>query len=73
MQAEDIESYLAELGMELQNLGAEHPIRVLLVGGAYMLTQMHNRVSTNDVDVLLKDLENLLPHQHIKYSKWQHA
>lgn len=57
MQAEDIESYLAELGMELQNLGAEHPIRVLLVGGAYMLTQMHNRASTNDVDVLLKDLE----------------
>lgn len=57
MQEQEIESYLADLGQELQNLGVQIPIRLLLVGGAYMLTQVHNRPSTNDVDVLLKDLE----------------
>jgi len=55
MHAQEIENYLAELGQELQNLGVQHPIRILLVGGAFMLTQIHNRPSTNDVDVLLKD------------------
>jgi hypothetical protein len=58
MHAQDIETYLAELGQELQNLGIQHPIRILLVGGAFMLTQIQNRASTNDVDVLLKDGED---------------
>jgi hypothetical protein len=58
MQAQEIERYLAELGQELQNLGVRYPIRILLVGGAFMLTQIHNRSTTNDVDVLLKDGED---------------
>jgi hypothetical protein len=58
MQAQEIERYLAELGQELQNLGVQYPIRILLVGGAFMLTQIHNRSTTNDVDVLLKDGED---------------
>jgi hypothetical protein len=58
MHAQDIENYLAELGQELLNLGLQHPIRILLVGGAFMLTQIQNRASTNDVDVLLKDGED---------------
>jgi hypothetical protein len=58
MQEQEIESYLAELGQELQNLGVQYPIRILLVGGAFMLTQIHNRSTTNDVDVLLKDGED---------------
>ncbi len=58
MQAQEIEMYLAELGQELQNLGVQHPIRILLVGGAFMLTQVRNRFTTNDVDVLLKDIED---------------
>ncbi len=58
MQAHEIERYLAELGQELQHQGVQHPIRVLLVGGAFMLTQIHNRPSTNDIDVLHKDVEN---------------
>src|SRR5258708_11225069 len=57
MHVHEIERYLAELGQELQNLGVQHRIRILLVGGAFMLTQIHNRTSTNDVDVLLKDVE----------------
>ena len=58
MQAKDIERSLAALGHELQNLGVQKPIRLLLVGGAFMLTQIGNRASTNDVDVLLKDVED---------------
>ncbi len=50
MQAQDIITYLAELGQELQNLGVQYPVRILLVGGAYMLTQVHNRPTTNDID-----------------------
>src|SRR5215471_10099100 len=57
MQVVDIERALAALGQELQNLGVHKPIRLLLVGGAYMLTQIGNRPSTNDVDVLPKDVE----------------
>ena len=39
MQAQEIETHLAELGQELQNLNVQQPIRILLVGGAYTLTQ----------------------------------
>ncbi len=58
MQAHEIEMYLAELGQELQNQGTQRPIRVLLVGGAFMLTQLHSRATTNDVDVVLKDVDD---------------
>ena len=58
MQADEIEMYLAELGQELQNQGMQRPIRVLLVGGAFMLTQLHSRATTNDVDVVLKDVDD---------------
>jgi hypothetical protein len=58
MHAQEIESYLVELGQELQRLGVQHPIRILLVGGAFMLTQIQNRASTNDIDVLLIDGED---------------
>jgi hypothetical protein len=37
MEAEDIERYLVELGTELKNRGLNKPVRVLLIGGAYML------------------------------------
>lgn len=56
MQTEDIEAYLAELGQELQDLGIESPVRVLLIDGAFMLLQVHNRLTTNDVDILFKDI-----------------
>jgi hypothetical protein len=56
MTAQDIESYLAELGQELQAAGVTQPIRILMVGGAYMLTQLGNRATTKDIDVLLEDI-----------------
>ena len=58
MQARDIEACLADLGRELQDLGVEHPVRILMIGGAFMLTQVRNRSTTNDVDVLLKDVDD---------------
>ena len=57
MHEQEIERYLADLGQELQQGGVQHPVRLLLVGGAFMLTQIHNRPSTNDIDVLLKEVE----------------
>ncbi len=58
MHAQNIETYLADLGQALQDLRVQHPIRILLVGGAFMLTQVRNRPTTNDVDVVLKDIDN---------------
>ena len=37
MQARDIERHLAQLGQELADRGVQKPIRVLMIGGAYML------------------------------------
>ncbi len=36
MQAQDIEHYLADLGQALAELGQQPPLRLLLVGGAFM-------------------------------------
>src|SRR5436305_14102111 len=58
MQLQEIERYLAELGQELQLLGLRRPFRVLLVGGAFMLTQIDSRRTTNDIDVVLKDVDD---------------
>jgi Nucleotidyltransferase of unknown function (DUF6036) len=58
MQEEEIETNLAKLGQELQEMGLQRPIRILLVGGAFMLTQIKNRQATDDIDVLLKDVED---------------
>ena len=50
--------HLADLGQELHNMGISSPVRILMVGGAFMLTQMHSMRMTNDVDVLLKDIDD---------------
>lgn len=71
MNAQDIEGYLAELGQELQNAGVAQPVRLLMVGGAYMLTQIGNRPSTKDIDVLLEDIPD--PHASPLYHSLQRA
>ena len=55
MEAEDIERYLAELGAELKNRGLKKPIRVLLIGGAYMLLLANATRSTKDIDIFWLD------------------
>lgn len=59
MQAQDIEHYLADLGQALAEMGQQQPLRLLLVGGAFMLTQLGSRRTTNDIDVVLKDVNDL--------------
>lgn len=58
MQAEDIEMYLTQLGQEFVIQGIQQPVRVLLIGGVFMLFQVHNRQATDDIDVIFKDIED---------------
>ena len=58
MQKKQIETYLAHLGQELQDLGVQRPVRILVIGGAFMLIQVKNRRTTDDIDILLKDEED---------------
>lgn len=55
MEAEDIERYLADLGAELKNRGLKKPVRVLLIGGAYMLLLAKATRSTKDIDIFWLD------------------
>jgi hypothetical protein len=51
----EIETYLEELGNELATRGFQKPLRAMLIGGAFMLSQIGNRNTTGDVDVVLLD------------------
>ncbi len=55
MEAEDIERYLTDLGAELKNRGLKKPVRVLLIGGAYMLLLAKATRSTKDIDIFWLD------------------
>src|SRR5437763_16701723 len=59
MEAEDIERYLTELGTELRNRGLKKPVRVLLIGGAYMLLLANAPRSTKDIDIFWLDEDGL--------------
>jgi len=59
MDAEEIERYLAELGAELKNRGIKKPVRVLLIGGAYMLLLANAPRSTKDIDFFWLDEDGL--------------
>lgn len=52
MQEQQIIECLTRLGEELETLQIQQPLRVLMIGGAYMVTQIKNRERTRDVDVL---------------------
>jgi hypothetical protein len=55
MEAGDIERYLTELGAELKNQGLKKPVRILLIGGAYMLLFANAPRSTKDIDIFWLD------------------
>ena len=54
MQEQEIVHYLRLLGEELAALRLRRPVRLLMVGGAYMITQIGNRANTMDVDVFVR-------------------
>jgi hypothetical protein len=51
MQARDIKRYLADLGAALKNRGVKKPLRMMLIGGAYMLLLENAPRSTEDIDI----------------------
>src|ERR1700730_4698262 len=51
MQVQEIEHYLAELGAALENQGITKPVRMLLIGGAYMMLLDNGSRTTDDVDI----------------------
>jgi len=55
MQAEDIERHLTQLGQELTNRDIKKPIRVLMIGGAYMLLLARMQRSADDIDIFWLD------------------
>lgn len=59
MEAGDIERYLAELGAELKKRGLKKPVRILLIGGAYMLLLANAPRSTKDRDIFWLDEDGL--------------
>ena len=58
MQARDIERHLAQLGQELADRSVQKPLRVLMIGGAYMLLLAKMQRSTDDVHILWLDEDN---------------
>jgi hypothetical protein len=59
MNAVDIERTLALLGEQLQELGLTQPIHLLMIGGAFMITQIGNREATRDIDVSMVGREQI--------------
>jgi hypothetical protein len=51
MQAQEIGHYLAELGAALQSQGISKPVRLLLIGGAYMMLLTNAPRTTDDIDI----------------------
>jgi hypothetical protein len=50
--------YLQDLGDELERRDFKDPVRIMIVGGVYMMLMVKNRKSTEDVDVVLMDMED---------------
>jgi hypothetical protein len=59
MEANEIEHYLAELGEELQKRGITQPVRILIIGGAYMCIAAHAPRATQDIDIFWLEEEGL--------------
>ncbi len=51
MDAAEIEEYLKEVGTELKKRNVTKPVRLMLIGGAYMLLLENAPRATNDVDI----------------------
>ena len=63
MEARDIKRYLADLGAALKNRGVKTPLRMMLIGGAYMLLLENAARSTEDIDIFWLEEDALVgPH-----------
>jgi hypothetical protein len=66
MDRDSITQYLNDLGAELERQGVREALRILVIGGAFMVTQIGNRAVTEDVDAVLMDLPDLTDKQATK-------
>ena len=55
MESQEIERYFQALGDELELREFKNPVRIMVVGGVFMLLMVKNRKATEDVDVVLLD------------------
>lgn len=60
MESQEIERYFQDLGNELQVRGFKKPVRIMVVGGVFMLLMVKNRKATEDVDVVLLDFPDTI-------------
>ena len=51
MKAQEIEQYLTELGAELKSQNITKPVRILMIGGAYMMLLANAPRTTDDIDI----------------------
>jgi hypothetical protein len=57
IQEADIVAFLTQVGTDLEEFGFQEPVRLLLIGGAFMITQLRSRTATGDIDVALLEWE----------------
>ena len=55
MESQEVITYLEALGVELIEKGFKAPVDIMVVGGVYMLLNVHNRPSTEDIDFFFLD------------------
>ncbi len=55
MEQQDIDQLLQALDGEIARRRLPRPVRLVVVGGVYMLYFLHNRTSTHDVDIIPLD------------------
>lgn len=60
MTSGDIERYLQQVGKALEQIGIQRTVRLLMLGGGFMINKVGNRKSTEDIDVIIP-LENKDP------------
>ncbi len=67
MDSQEIETYLRVLDEELETRKIRKPVRLIVVGGVYMMFFVKNRASTKDVDVVPLDFpDTMKPNQETK-------
>ena len=55
MDSSEIDTYLRALDEELEKRPIRKPVRIVVVGGVYMLCFSGNRAATKDVDIIPLD------------------
>jgi hypothetical protein len=67
MEGKEVETYFAALDEALASQPIKKPVRLVVVGGIYMVCFVKNRASTKDVDILPLDFPDTMnPNQETK-------